>query len=80
MVAKKFKFTVLRLLENTVVIKKNDSAYSCPQAKLSLPGFYYHYSRQKEITYFPQTKCFENQFFPSRERDNYGAENMIKLN
>ena len=33
----------------------------------SQPGFYHHYFRQKEITHFPQTKFFENLFFPSRD-------------
>ena len=78
MVAKKFKFMVLRLLENTVVSKKLNLFAHAPKQK-SPPGFYYYYSRQKKITYFPQTKCFENQFFPSREREHYGAENIIKV-
>ena len=45
----------------------------------SPPGFYHHYSRQREITHFPQTKFFENLFFPSREGEDYGAENMTKI-
>ena len=44
------------------------SVYLWPQAKVS--GFYHRNSRQKKITYFSQTKCFENLFFPSREGED----------
>ena len=78
-VQKSFKFIVLSLLENTFVSQKPESVYSWSQAKLS-PGFYHHHSRQKKITHCPQTKCFENLFFLSRqERGLYRAENMTKI-
>ena len=57
MVAKKFKFMVLKLLENTVVIKTNDSAYSCPQAKLS-PRFLLSLLQAEGNYLFPQNKVF----------------------
>ena len=49
--------------------------------RMSQPsGFYHHFSKQKEITHLPQTKFFENIFFPSRDGEDYGAENTkIKL-
>ena len=39
----------------------------------SPPIFYHHHSRQKEITHFPQRKCFE------KEREDYRTENMTKI-
>ena len=74
---KSFKFMVLRLLENKFV-SQIESVYSCSQAKLcprilSLP------LQEKKITHFFQTKCFKNLFFPSREGEDYGAENMTKI-
>ena len=66
---KSFKFTVLRLLKKTFVSEKIESVhlYLCSQAKLSLPDFYHHRSRQKEIINFPWITFFENLFFPSRK-------------
>ena len=49
--------------------KKMNLATHAPQ----LSRFYYHQSRQEEITHFPKKKCFENLFFPSREGEDYGA-------
>ena len=35
-----------------------------PLYNIFLQVFYYHYSRQKEITFFPETTVFENLFSP----------------
>ena len=70
-----FKFMVLRLLENTFVSQKTEFV---PQAKLS-PRFLSSPLQAKEITHSPQTKCFENLFFISRQGKDYRAENMIKI-
>ena len=72
-----FKFIVLRLQKNKFV-SQIESVYSCPQAKLSL-RFLSSPLQEKEITHFFQTKCFKNLFFPSREGEDYGAENMTKI-
>ena len=71
---------VLRLLKNTFVSYKIEFVrfYSCPQQNSPL-GFYHHRSKQKEITHFPKTKFLENIFFPSREGEDYGVENIIKI-
>ena len=57
-----FKFMVLRLLENTFLSK---DLFTCALKQISPPGFYHHHFRQKEITYFHQTKCFEILFSPA---------------
>ena len=75
---KNLKFMVLRLLENTFLSQNTESIYSLPQAQLS-SRFLSSPLRQKEITHFPQTKCFENLFFLSREEEDYRAENMTKI-
>ena len=39
-------------------------------------GFYYHYSKQMEMTHFYRLTFFENLFYPSRKerRKEYGVE------
>ena len=74
---KRFKLMVLRLLENRLVNQKIEPVYSCPQAKLS-PRFLSS-PLQVEGSYPFPTKCFQNLFFPSREWEDYGAENMTKI-
>ena len=82
MVAKSFKFMVLRLLAKSFVNQKVESVhfYSCPQAKLS-PRFSSLPPRQKEITHSSQTAFSKNLFFPSRKKggENYRAEKMKKI-
>ena len=77
---KSFKFTVLRLLENTVVSKKNESVhfYSCVQPKLS-PRFLLLPPRLKEVAHFPQTGFLKNLFFASRTMEDYGAEKLTRI-
>ena len=77
MVAKSFKFMVLRLL-GTKFVSQIEYVSSCPQAKL-FPRFLSSPLQEKEITHFFQTKCFKNLFFPSREGEDYGAENITKI-
>ena len=77
-VVKSFKFMVLRLLENTFV-RQNLNLFTHGPKQNSSPGFYHNHSRQKEITHFPQLKCFKNLFFRSREGEDYRAENMTKI-
>ena len=73
---KSFKFMVLRLLENTFVSK--ESVYLCPQANLS--SRFLSSPLQTEGNYLlPPDKVFWNSIFPSREWENYGAENMTKI-
>ena len=70
-IAKSFKFMVLRLLKNKFVSQMK-FVYLCPQVYISTtPG--------EVTTLFSQTKCFKNLFFPRREGENYGAENMAKI-
>ena len=62
-----FEFMVLRLLVIHLWVKELNLFISTHAPKQnSPPGFYHHYSRQKEITHFPQTKFFENPFFPQQ--------------
>ena len=75
---KSFKFIVLRLLANTFVSQKIESAhfYSCSQAKLP-PGFFHYPQWQKEITHFPRTAFSEDLFFPQEE--DHGVEKITKI-
>ena len=64
---KSFKFTVLRLLENTFVSQKIESLFIftyVPKQK-SLLGSYHYHSRQEEISLLPHTTFFV--FFLSRK-------------
>ena len=73
---KSFKFTVLRWKIHLWV--KN--LFTHASKHNSVPGFHYHFSRQKEIIHLPSKKYFENLFFSRRQREDYGAEKWQKLN
>ena len=72
---------MLRLLENTFVSQKIESAhfYSFPQAKLSPQIFIITTPGRRKLPIFPNTKCSENLLFPNGEGEDYGAENMTKI-
>ena len=75
-----FKLMVLRLLEIHSWVKDlNLFIFTHIPKQNSPPSFYHYYSRQREITHFSQAKSFENLFFPSREGEEYGAENITKI-
>ena len=75
---KRFKLTVLRLLENTFVSQKIESVYSCPQIKLSSRFLSSPLQAEGNYPLFP-SKVFWKSIFPKREGEGYGAENMIKI-
>ena len=65
---KSFKFIVLRLLANTFVSQKIESAhfYSCFQAKFS-PGFYHYHPGRRNFS-FLLNSVFWRSFFPQQNR------------
>ena len=45
----------------------------------SPPGSYHFYSRQEDITHFPQAMIFENLLFPAERGKDYEAEKITKI-
>ena len=78
MVAKNFQIHGVKITGKCICESKN-WLFTHALKQNSPPGFYHHNSRQKEIAHFLQTKIFENLFFPGREEEGYGAENMTKI-
>ena len=74
---KGLKFMMVRLLEDTFVSQKIESAHG-PKQNFP-PGIYHHHSSQKKITYYPQRKFSENLFFSSRDGVDCGAKKMPKI-
>ena len=75
---KRFKFMVLRLLENILVSQKTESVYPWSQAKLS--SRFLLSQLQVEGNYrFPPNKVFWKSIYPQQGRQDYRAENMTKI-
>ena len=61
MVAKKIQIHSVKITGKYICESKKLNLFTLSPKENSAPGFYHHHSRQKEITHFSQTKCFEKR-------------------
>ena len=78
---KSFKFMTLRWLENTFLSQKNwICSFLLISPSKTLPQVYIITTpNRRKLPISSKTKCSENLFFPNKEGEDYGAENMTKI-